>query len=51
LYRTALELAKKWDDEDFMADFISVVGLVLVAQHPLSTTAIDHLLCTRRPCA
>jgi hypothetical protein len=51
LYRTALESAENWDDEDFVADFISVVGLVLVAQHPLSTTAIDLLLCTRRPCA
>lgn len=35
LYRTALESAKNRDDEDLVADFISVVGLVLVAQHPL----------------
>jgi hypothetical protein len=51
LYRTALESAENWDDEDFVADFISVMGLVLVAQHPLSSTAIDLLLCTGRPCA
>ena len=51
LYRTALESAEHWDNEDFVADFISVVGLVLVAQHPLSTTAIDLLLCTGRSCA
>lgn len=44
LYRTALESAGSWDDREFVADFTAMMGLVLVAQHPLSCTAIDHLL-------
>jgi len=50
LYRTALESAGDWDDKDFVADFTAIMGLVLVAQHPLSSTAIDLLLCAGRPC-
>jgi WD40 repeat protein len=49
LYRTALESAGDWDDEDFVADFTAIMGLVLTAQHPLSSTAIDLLL-PGRPC-
>jgi NACHT domain len=52
LYRTALESSENWDDEDFLADFTAIMELVLVARHPLSSTAIDLLLCTpRRPCS
>ena len=52
LSRTALESAGNWADEDFLEDFKAVMGLVLVAQHPLSSTAIDLLLSTPgRPCA
>lgn len=35
-----------WDDEDFVADFRTVIGMVLVLQDPLSSTAIDNLLGT-----
>jgi hypothetical protein len=52
LYRTALESAGNWDDEDFLEDFTAIMGLVLVVQHPLSSSAIELLLCTQgRPCA
>jgi hypothetical protein len=44
LYKTALESSGMWDDEDFIADFTDVIGLVLVARRPLSTAAIDALL-------
>lgn len=43
LYRTALESAGSWDDESFVNDFQIIVGIVLVARHPLSSTAIDLL--------
>jgi hypothetical protein len=45
LYKTALECAGDWDDEDFVADFRSTVGIILVARIPLSDSAIDKLLC------
>jgi hypothetical protein len=52
LYRTALESSANWEDEDFLADFSAIMGLVLVVHHPLSSAAIDHLLCIpRRPCS
>jgi hypothetical protein len=44
LYRTALESAGMWDDVDFVDDFHSVLGIILVAQTPLSHSAIDGLL-------
>ena len=44
LYKTALECAGDWGDEDFVADFRSVVGIILVAQIPLSSAGIDELL-------
>ena len=43
LYRTALESVGMWDDEDFVADFRTVIGTVLVLQDPLSSMAIDKL--------
>jgi hypothetical protein len=44
LYRTALESIGHWDDEDFISDFRDIMGIILVARQPLSTTAIDALL-------
>jgi hypothetical protein len=44
LYRKALQSAGSWDDEDFVADFNAILGIVLVAQMPLSSDAIDLLL-------
>jgi hypothetical protein len=44
LYKTALQSAALWDDEDFVKDFRSILGIVLVAKAPLSTKAIDNLL-------
>ena len=50
LYATALESLGFWDDVDFVADFTVIVGLVLVARRPLSTTAIEMLLGLPRRC-
>ncbi|KIM76931.1 hypothetical protein PILCRDRAFT_77340 [Piloderma croceum F 1598] len=44
LYRTALESAGNWDDEDFADHFRMIMGVVLAAKNPLSFTAIDQLL-------
>jgi hypothetical protein len=45
LYKTALECSGVvWDDREFVSDFTAVIGVVLVARRPLSTTAIDQLL-------
>jgi hypothetical protein len=44
LYGTALESAGKWDDADFIDDFHSILGIILVARNPLSHSAIDGLL-------
>jgi len=44
LYRTALESSGLWDDEDFVADFRTIIGMMLVLRNPLSGTAIDSLL-------
>lgn len=49
LYRTALGPAGNWEDKMFVSDFTAVVGLVLVARSPLTSTTIDLLLCGR-PC-
>lgn len=44
IYRTALEAAGDWTDEDFIADFRSTIGSVLVAKTPLSCDGLDELL-------
>ena len=44
LYRTALESAGDWNDDTFIADFTTMIGIVLVARYPLSSSAIDLLL-------
>jgi NACHT domain len=44
LYRTALESSGKWDDSDFVDDFCSILGIILVARNPLSHSDIDGLL-------
>jgi len=44
LYRTALESAGDWNDDTFIADFTTMMGIVLVARYPLSSSAIDLLL-------
>ena len=49
LYTTALETIGSWDDEDFVADFRAIVGIILVARQPLSSSAIDSLLQPCRP--
>ena len=49
LYRTALESAGMWDDEEFCADFHVIMGTILIAKNPLSDTAIDTLLSLERP--
>jgi hypothetical protein len=51
LYQTALHSVDMWDDEDFIADFRAILGVVLILRNPLSTTAIDELLGShqRRP--
>jgi hypothetical protein len=46
LYKTALESAGDWNDPDFVEEFRSILGIVLAAKDPLSTTAIDKLICT-----
>jgi hypothetical protein len=44
LYKTALDSVGYWDDEDFVADFREILGTILFAREPLSSTAIDVLL-------
>jgi energy-coupling factor transporter ATP-binding protein EcfA2 len=44
LYKTALESAGHWDDEDFVKSFRDILGTILVARQPLSSAAIDSLL-------
>ena len=44
LYKTALDAINLWDDEDFVADFRAILGVVLVACKPLSSSTIDALL-------
>ena len=43
LYRTALESVGRWDDTEFVEDFRSILGVILVARDPLSHSAIDGL--------
>lgn len=44
LYKTALDAIDRWNDEDFIADFRDILGVILIARQPLSTSAIDALL-------
>ena len=44
LYKTALQTIGMWDDEDFIADFHAIMGVILLAKDPLSDSAIDTLL-------
>jgi hypothetical protein len=44
LYRTALESVGRWNDEDFVADFRNILGVILLARQPLSNAAVDALL-------
>ena len=46
LYQTALESVGLWNDDDFVADYRAIIGMVLVLRNPLSSTAIDVLLRT-----
>ena len=50
LYETALKSEGIWDNKDFVADFRAILGLVLVAETPLSSSAIDRLLGKRTSC-
>ena len=43
IYITALECAGKWDDIAFAADFREIMGLVIVAENPLTAHTIDLL--------
>lgn len=43
IYVTALESAGKWDDPGFTADFRDILGIVIVAEDPLTAQAIDIL--------
>ena len=44
LYKTALENAYPWDDSDFLQHFRTVFEIILVLQHPLTTTTLDRLI-------
>jgi NACHT domain len=44
LYMTALDSAGLWDDEDFVVEFRSILGIILTARQPLSSSALDALL-------
>jgi hypothetical protein len=44
LYTAALKSVGSWDDEDFVADFRCIMGIILMARQPLSSTSIDVLL-------
>jgi hypothetical protein len=46
LYRTALESVGSWNDKEFVEDFRSILGIILVARNPLSHNAIDNLFGT-----
>jgi hypothetical protein len=48
LYTTALDSAGSWDDKDFVDDFRSILGIILVVRNPLSNSAIDSLLGTEK---
>jgi hypothetical protein len=44
LYKTALDVAGPWEDQNFQEDFQAIFGLILVAQQPLGHDMIDLLL-------
>jgi hypothetical protein len=44
LYQKALEWAGSWDDEDFVADFRAIFGVILFLRNPLTRAAVDSLL-------
>ncbi|KZP25995.1 WD40 repeat-like protein [Athelia psychrophila] len=46
LYRTALMSCDAWDDAGFVADFQTTLGIIIVARVPLSSPAIDDLICS-----
>ena len=55
IYITALESAGRWDDVAFATDFREIMGLVIVAENPLTAHEIDLLNANmegrkRRPC-
>ncbi|KAI6159279.1 hypothetical protein EDD17DRAFT_1762561 [Pisolithus thermaeus] len=43
IYITALESAGKWSDSAFAADFREILGIVIVAENPLTSGTIDIL--------
>lgn len=43
IYITALESAGKWDDVAFATDFRDIMGLIVVAENPLTAHTIDLL--------
>ena len=43
IYITALASAGRWDDAAFAADFRDIMGIVIVAQNPLTSRTIDLL--------
>ncbi|KAI6024326.1 hypothetical protein EDC04DRAFT_278657 [Pisolithus marmoratus] len=43
IYITALESAGKWNDGAFAADFREILGMVIVAENPLTSETIDIL--------
>lgn len=43
IYITALESAGRWDDVAFATDFREIMGLVIVAENPLTAHTIDLL--------
>ncbi|KAI6012810.1 hypothetical protein F5J12DRAFT_820855 [Pisolithus orientalis] len=43
IYITALESAGKWNDSAFAADFQEILGIVIVAENPLTPPTIDIL--------
>ena len=55
IYITALESAGIWDDVAFATDFREIMGLIIVAENPLTAQTIDLLNANvegrkRRPC-
>lgn len=43
LYQTALQSAGSWDDEDFVADFLAIISIILALRTPFSNASIDRL--------
>lgn len=49
LYTTAIHTSGNWDDKSFRLDLISIVGILLVAGHPLTHIDVDKLHASERP--